>query len=215
MDPFHLAYIIVLVWIALGAPKPAEAAEIDRSSISVQHGSDFKLGDKSRDIITFETLHKRDNYLLYVTLDNQSFSEPTSYVTSRVVAHGGKDFHVALQLANQKSQSATGIGLGYSQFTTRGFYGVDVYKRSDNILGEGVHYFGYWNYKLPYGFVTDGFVDYVNTDGIKNPTILAQPALMYGLIKSFSAGIEYQLYWNKFDKGVDESVPQAKIKYTW
>jgi hypothetical protein len=39
---------------------------------------------------------------------------------------------------------------------------------------------------------------------------------MYAVTPSLSAGVEYQLYWNKAGiKGLDETIPQAKLKWSF
>jgi hypothetical protein len=82
-------------------------------------------------------------------------------------------------------------------------------------MGDGVYVFGFARASLGNNFTFDGFID-VSAPNRGEAQWLAQPSIMYNINKSFSVGIEQQLYLNKgYVKGLDESVPQLKIVYGW
>jgi hypothetical protein len=107
------------------------------------------------------------------------------------------------------------VGLGYDWFTSNGFVGADAYYRTDSLMGDGVYVFGFTRINLSNSFTFDGFVD-MSAPNKGQVQWLVQPSLMYNFNKSFSVGIEQQLYLNKgYVKGLDESVPQIKLTYGW
>jgi hypothetical protein len=195
--------------------KDANAADFQRTTISYLAGDGYVTGEHQRNIISLDTINAGSLGLLYANIDLQSFTDSKAYSVSRIVGHLGTGLHLAGQLQNAQGYSNTNLGIGYDWFTNKGFIGADVYYRTDNIMGDGVYVFGFTKINLSDNFTFDGFID-VSTPNKGQAQWLAQPSIMYQFNKSFSAGIEQQLYLNKgYVKGLDESVPQLKLTYGW
>lgn len=212
-----MEWLVLIAWLVAGLVHvaDADAAEFDRTAISYQYGDGYATGDASRHTLTVDSMHKRAGYMVYVSFDAQSFTEPSSYTVSRVIGHAGDGLHLAGQMINQRGQSSTGIGIGFSHYHRSGFFGADLYHRSDNLIGTGMHGFVYWHQALRAGFYAAGFAEWTDTDRLRAPMLLAQPELMYRVTRNLSAGVEWQVYINKAGTGRDESVPQAKIKWVF
>jgi hypothetical protein len=202
-----------ILWGALF--KDANAADFQRTTISYLAGDGYVTGEHQRNIISLDTINAGSIGLLYANIDLQSFNNSKAYSVSRIVGHLGTGLHLAGQLQNAQGYSNTNAGIGYDWFTSNGFVGVDVYYRTDNLRGDGVYLFGFTKFNLDDNFTFDGFID-VSIPNQGQAQWLAQPSIMYNFNKSFSIGIEQQLYLNKgYVKGLDESVPQIKITYGW
>jgi hypothetical protein len=202
-----------ILWGALF--KDADAADFQRTTISYLAGDGYVTGEHQRSILSIDTINAGSAGLLYANIDLQSFTGPKAYSVSRIVGHLGTGLHLAGQLQNAQGYSNTNVGLGYDRFTSNGFIGADVYYRTDNLRGDGVYLFGFARVDLGNDFAFDGFID-VSAPNQGQAQWLAQPSIMYSFNKSFSAGIEQQLYLNKgYVKGLDESVPQIKLTYGW
>jgi hypothetical protein len=202
-----------ILWGALF--KDANAADFQRTTISYLAGDGYVTGEHQRNIISLDTINAGSIGLLYANIDLQSFNNSKAYSVSRIVGHFGTGLHLAGQLQNAQGYSNTNAGIGYDLFTSNGFVGVDVYYRTDNLRGDGVYLFGFTKVRLDDNFTFDGFID-VSAPNQGQAQWLAQPSIMYNFNKSFSIGIEQQLYLNKgYVKGLDESVPQIKITYGW
>jgi hypothetical protein len=202
-----------ILWGALF--RDSDAADFQRTTISYLAGDGYVTGEHQRNIVSIDTIKAGSAGLLYANVDLQSFNGPKAYSVSRIVGHLGTGLHLAGQLQNAQGYSNTNVGLGYDWFTPSGFVGADVYYRTDSLMGDGVYLFGFANIGLGNSFTFDGFVD-VSTPNKGEAQWLAQPSIMYNFNKSFSTGIEQQLYLNKgYVKGRDESVPQLKIMYGW
>jgi hypothetical protein len=202
-----------ILWGALF--RDSDAADFQRTTLSYLAGDGYVTGEHQRNIISFDSIKAGDAGLLYANVDLQSFNGPKAYNVSRIVGHLGTGLHLAGQLQNAQGYSNTNVGMGYDLFTSSGFVGADVYYRTDTMIGDGVYVFGFTNINLGNGFAFDGFID-MSAPNKGQVQWLAQPSIMYNFNKSFSAGIEQQLYLNKgYVKGLDESVPQLKITYGW
>jgi hypothetical protein len=82
-------------------------------------------------------------------------------------------------------------------------------------MGDGSYVFVFGKYDLASDVAVDGFIDLSLPDKGQQQ-VLAQPSLMYRFDKNLSAGIEYQIYFNKgYISKKDEAVPQLKITYGW
>jgi hypothetical protein len=206
--------VTMFLWTSIFDSK-AEAAEFQRTSLSYLAGEGYVTGEHQRNIISFDTIKAGDIGLLYANVDLQSFTGTKSSNVSRVVGHLGNGFHLAGQLQNTAGYSNTNIGIGYNWFTPKGFAGIDVYRRADSLKGDGNYVFIFGKHILGSGFSIDGFVDISITD-TNQRQLLAQPAIMYNVTKSFGIGLEQQLYIDKnYVRGLDESVTQLKLMYSW
>ena len=60
----------------------------------------------------------------------------------------------------------------------------------------------------------EGFADFTSAEGSSHSNLLTQPQLLYHPGKSIAFGIEYQYWKNRLGlKGLDESTPQALLRY--
>ena len=211
----QLAALTAIFWGSLLQPEEAEGADFQRNTLSYLAGDGYATGEAQRNIISFDTINKSKRGLIYLNVDLQGFTGSKSYQVSRVLGHFGDGFHLAGQLQNSTGYSNTNVGAGYSYFAGSGFFGVDVYRRSDNLRGDGGYVFAFGRYAITDRISLDGFVD-ISVPDRGQQQWLAQPSIMYHFDKSFSVGIEQQLYLNKgYVNGVDESVPQLKLTYGW
>jgi hypothetical protein len=202
-----------ILWGALF--KDADAADFQRTTVSYLAGDGYVTGEHQRNILSIDTINAGSAGLLYANIDLQSFTGPKAYSVSRIVGHLGTGLHLAGQIQNAQGYSNTNVGLGYDWFTSNGFVGTDVYYRTDNLMGDGVYVFSFARINFGNNFTFDGFVD-MSAPNKGQAQWLAQPSIMYNFDKSFSIGIEQQLYLNKgYNKGLDESVPQIKLTYGW
>jgi hypothetical protein len=215
MDPFHAIYVVFWVLVAVGVfDKDANAATTN--SISYQTGSDFRTGEKERNIITFDSLTKtQEDHIVYANIDIQSFDNQNSIVISRLLGrtHLTPLIRGSAQLINQRGVSSTDIGFGFDipvGYTT----GVDIFKHSDNVLGEGTKLQICW--VIPYqNWRFNGIVETIWANKMSaSDSTLAQPEIMYAATKNLQFGVEYQIYRNKNGvSGLDETFPQVKLKY--
>jgi hypothetical protein len=215
MDPLHAIYIAIWVLIAAGVfDKDANAATTN--SISYQSGSDFRTGEKERNILTLDSLTKtQEDHIIYANIDIQSFDNQNSIVISRVLGRRSLAPFIrgSAQLINQRGVSSTDVGFGFDipvGYTT----GIDIFKHSDNVLGEGAKLQVYW--VIPYqNWRFNGIVETIWADKmLASDSTLAQPEIMYTATKDLQFGVEYQIYRNKNGvSGLDETFPQVKLKY--
>jgi hypothetical protein len=212
---FILTLLVATSILWGGLFKDAGAADFQRTTIAYLAGDGYVTGEHQRNIISLDTINAGRLGLLYANIDLQSFNDSKAYSVSRIVGHLGTGLHLAGQLQNAQGYSNTNLGIGYDWFTSNGFVGTDVYYRTDSLMGDGIYVFGFARADLGNSFTFDGFID-VSTPNKGEAQWLAQPSIMYNINKSFSVGIEQQLYLNKgYVKGLDESVPQAKVVYGW
>ncbi len=209
----HLAAITAVLWGSLLHTEEAEGADFQRTTISYLAGDGYVSGESQRNIVSFDAIKSGSKGLVYANVDVQGFTAKQSSLVSRVVGHLGEGLHIAGQLQNAQGYSNTNIGIGYNWFNRNGFAGVDVYRRADSLKGDGSYVFFFGRTMFANGVSLDGFVDIVVPD-YGQTQWLAQPSIMYHFNKSFSVGIEQQLYLNKgYVKGLDESVSQIKLTY--
>lgn len=213
-------HIFILAFYISATIGTGEAEGATTNSISYQTGSDFRTGEKERNIITLDSLTVEKSHLIYLNVDVQSFDNKESQVISRILGrYNIVSDKIALtgQLINQRGISSTDVGFGVN--LPFGYvYGIDFYKHSDNFLGEGQKVFVYWVYPIKSTkFQFNGFVETTWADRMMaSEMILAQPELMYSFTKNLQAGVEYQFYRNKNGVvGLDETIPQGKLKYVF
>jgi hypothetical protein len=205
-----------ILWGALF--RDSDAADFQRTTLSYLAGDGYVTGEHQRNIVSIDTIKVGSTGLLYENVDLQSFTGHEAYNVSRVVGHLGTGLHLAGQDQNAQGYSNTNVGMGYDLFTSNGFVGTDVYYRTDNLMGDGVYVFGFARTNFGNNLIFDGFIDVSAPNKPNKVEVqwLAHPSIMCNFNKSFSTGIEQQLYLNKgYVKGRDESVPQLKIMYGW
>ena len=209
----RMEWLVLIMYVVL-AVMPAEAST--NGSVSLLHGDGYETGDNTRNIARFDVLHVNKGVMFYGRVDNSSFDDSNSINNTRLVGHCDTSlgFHIAGQYQNGYKQSASSVGVGYKSITKEKMFLIDTYLQSSNIFGEGLQLFAYAKSPRYNGFYLEGFVD--NTYYDKVTITLAQPSLMYEVKDGVSVGVEYQLYWNKLGvSGLNESVPQAKLKWSF
>jgi hypothetical protein len=186
-------------------------------SVSAVYGEGYKTGEEDRHTLRFDVTHLTKEYMLYGRMDNASYINNNSSFSSRLIGL----YHlspvgvgISAQLQNATKTSVRSVGVGYSNFNRDNQTFLGVYAQSHSAFGDGTHLFGYHKSAQLHGFLFEGFVD---SAVYKDVTVtVAQPSLMYAVTPSLSAGVEYQLYWNKAGvKGLDETIPQAKLKWSF
>ena len=208
----HLIAIAFVAGMILNH-KECEAATI--GSASLLHGDGYVTGDDTRNIARFDVTHIDENVLFYGRTDISSFDDANSSINTRLLGHyhvkqAGLD--IAGQYQNANKVSASSFGVGYKKLAKDYMILTDVYVQSNSMLGDGIQLFAYVNTPSVFGFYFDGFID--NTFYKDVTVTLAQPSVMYKFTENLNLGVEYQLYWNKFgNDGLDETVPQAKLKW--
>lgn len=209
MEPLHLLY--VLLWaivIGTGASKDADAAQ---SSISYLHGDGYVSGDKTRNVVMFDTTKVGEYGLVYARGDVSSMDDGNATLNSRIIGHLGTSLHLAWQAQNSTGVSNTAIGIGYDKIGKTTSWGIDVARLSSNAYGDGIHYFGFVKTPLVGNLYFDGWAEYFQREKGVN-VLFMQPSVMYQL-GDWSVGVEYQVAYNKNGvENLDESVPQVKLK---
>lgn len=199
----------------------------DRSTITVEHANIWKYGDNyfSLDVTDPEIDRKGSRTGLYAEfsprfsigkITNTNLAFP--FVKDVLVAttlEMGEGFHNYLY--------GIGLSLNLPKFD---FADLNVYVRNDpNLKGTTYQVTPAW--KLPFTIGSakltfEGFADIVGSEGYSNFSIDAQPALLldvgnfWSVPDSLYVGTEV-IYWhNKFGvKGVEEIVPQVKVKWVF
>lgn len=138
-----------------------------------------------------------------------------------------KDVYVIVQAdidANKFNRRVTLMGGLSADWNVPGFAFVKTHVqfRDDphaNADGESVQFNLVWNMpfsikKLNFSF--EGFLDYTTTEGNTEKNLLAQPQLLWHATKNVAVGLEYQYWQNRLGiDGLDESVPQAMVRWTF
>lgn len=211
-----MEWLVVIMFAVLAMLPAKEANSATVGSASLLHGDGYATGDATRNIARFDVLHINKGVMFYGRVDNSSFDDSNSINNTRLIGHCNTPlgFDIAGQYQNGYKQSASSIGVGYKTITKEAMFLIDTYFQSSNVLGEGVQLFAYVKSPKYRGFYLEGFIDNVY---YKDVTVtLAQPSLMYEVKDGVSVGVEYQLYNNKLGvSGLNESVPQAKLKWTF
>ena len=210
-----MEWLVVAMYVVIALmPSSSDAATV--GSASLLHGDGYVSGDTTRNVARFDVMHLDKDYLFYGRVDNSSFDDSNSINNTRILGHYGTSLgiDIAGQYQNGYKQSASSIGVGYKAFTKETMLLIDTYIQSSNVFGEGIQLFAYVKSPQYRGFFVEGFVD---TVWYKDVTVtLTQPSLMYSVKDNLAVGLEYQLYWNKLGiSGLDESVPQAKLKWSF
>ena len=212
-----MEWLIVIMYLVIALIPANDAQAVTVGSASLLHGDGYMSGDDTRNTARMDVMHSNGDVLLYGRFDNSSFDDSNAAINTRIIGHYAVvdyGFDIAGQYQNANRVSASSIGVGYKTFTKEAMFLLDTYIQSSNIFGEGIQLFAYTKSPKYRGFYLEGFVD---AAFYKDVTVtLAQPSLMYGVTDTLSVGVEYQLYWNKLGvSGLNESVPQAKVKWSF
>ncbi len=237
---------VTAVGVSLFCSTIASAGSATFSSTNIQYlyGTDYKLGDESRSIVTVEHVNawKYGDNFFFTDITN-----PTRTSKATPTAFYG-EFSPRLSLSALAGNSlATGIikdvlisttleaGGGFHNYLAG--FAVDlnvlpvaqinyyVRKEIGNNTETGSQLTFVWLAPFSIGSISmafEGFLDYAWGNKPKENNIVAGPRLLVdignfmGAPGALQAGIEYQYWKNKFGiKGVDENAPQAMVKWIW
>jgi hypothetical protein len=186
-------------------------AAVTESSFSYLTGNGFVSGDPSRNTYRFDTLTVGEYGVIYGRADTTSFDDANASVTTRLIGHLGKGFHLSANLQNQKGLDISAVGGGFSHFGAQSF-SVDVSKMSSNYYGDGTHLFIFGASEFGGSFKVDGFIEVLYPEKGQD-VYFAQPAISYVVNKTVSVGLEKQLYINKSGvANLNEDVTQLRLK---
>jgi hypothetical protein len=211
-----LAYMLLLISL----PLLADDNKLQQTSLSYMYGEGYKLtSEANRSTIKFEDIVITDNdHLLYFNANLASFNDSNSTITTRLLGHYHLINQVSLagQIINQPGISSTDAGISF-KLPLRRLFMVDFYKHSDNFLGKGYKILSYWNIPVPnFDKVSfSGFYEITWSDKLNRNMVLSQPQIMYEYSKDTFVGVEYQVYINKYNLGLDEYIPQLKLTKTF
>ena len=100
------------------------------------------------------------------------------------------------------------------------FFKTHLQYRNDPTLdGDSAQFTIVWN--MPFKiknqkFSFEGFMDYTTSEGSAKSNVLTQPQLVWHITDNIGVGMEYQYWKNRLGRdGVDESVPQAMLRWTF
>jgi hypothetical protein len=197
----------IVFWATLITPNEADAAQV---TTYLLYGSGYATGDESRSTARFDATEAGKYGMFYGRADISSFNDGSTRVNTRMLGHLGKGTHLAAQLQSSNNISNAVLGIGFSALTKDYKWGVDLGRLSSNYYGDGLHLFTFTAFPLTEYLYFDGWAEVYKLE-VGNDALLAQPSIMYKC-SNLLVGIEYQVAYNKNGTGLDESVPQLKIK---
>jgi len=205
--------LYITLWLAGIA-----SAFAGQTSVSYLFGTGYAVNE-TRHIIEVQSVGAGKYHRYLFNLDLQDFPTGDVGVFNRIVAHAGRmekdNYHLATQLVTTNGYSEKSVGAGVI-LSEKVFVGVDVYRTYVDVKGsayDGHKIFAYLNHPIGYGLFVDGFIDYTDTPFYDKPQLLTQLALMVGY-KAVHLGVELQHQQNRGGvDGVNETVPQLKVKY--
>lgn len=243
-----LRFILGLTVLALCLPASAKASDgdfIDWQSTNVQllRGNNYKLGSKSRTIVTVEHANSWQYGDFFVFGDqiwqdggtSSFYIEPTlrlslNKMSGRKPGQGLiKDVYLSGQVEfpeHQKARWLVGASVDLNLPAFR-FFKTNLFLRDNPALAGSTYQATVaWNLPFEYGrtkFLTEGFADIVGTEGTASAYELIVPRLLMdvGHKAGFTAnkvwmGVEWQHWRNKFGvDGVTESAAQLQLKYVF
>ncbi|MCG6971278.1 MAG: DUF5020 domain-containing protein [Gammaproteobacteria bacterium] len=224
----------------------AGSAVWSSTNIQYLYGTTYELGDKTRSIITLEHVNgwKYGDNFYFVDITNatrtgdQTVTEFYGEISPRfsIGSMLGKDMSAGV-FKDLLVTTTLEVGQGFHNY----LYGLAVdlnipsvkvfqinyYLRNEigagTDLGSQVTLVWLYPFDLgPVGVTFEGFFDYAWGNKPKEDNIITGPRLLVDVGKFFGApgelqaGIEYQIWRNKFGiDGVDEDVAQAMVKWIW
>lgn len=222
----------------------AGAATFSTTNIQYLYGTSYELGDEKRSIITLEHVNawKYGDNFFFVDIEN---SDRTGTATQTgYYAEISPRFSLSAMTGQKMSfgivkdvliTTTLEAGGGFHSY----LYGVAVdlnvlpvfqinyYIRNEitapTDLGSQLTLVWLAPFEAgPVSMVFEGFFDYAwgndpsESNIIAGPRLLADVGKAWGAPGTLQAGIEYQIWRNKFGiDGVDEDVPQLMVKWIW
>ncbi len=239
-----IAWIVALAAALTCGEAYAGAANFSTTNIQYLVGNDYELGDKSRSIITLEHVNawKYGDDFFFVDITNanrsgnstqtQFYGEISPRFSLSAITGANMSFGIVKDILITTTLEAGG---GFHNY----LYGVAVdlnilpvfqinyYIRNEitapTDLGSQLTLVWLAPFNAgPVSFVFEGFLDYAwgnkpsEDNLITGPRFLVDVGKAWGAPGTLQAGIEYQIWRNKFGiDGVDEDVPQAMVKWIW
>ncbi len=230
--------LIFAVAMAAGAGASASAADWSATNVQLLHGKGFKLGPDQRDIMTFEHAsgwQLGSNFFFFdVTRPFANGTDIYGEWYSRLswnklgITSKGTGLLEDVSFAGSLNAGAgfraylAGLTLHF-KLPGFSFFDLDVMAYDDRSDSD-VTYIVTPAWEMPFtlggaSFRFRGFVDIIGAEGMRAQQVLAQPQVLVdlgGLLAGHGdrllAGIEYQLWHNKFGvRGVDEALPQVMV----
>ena len=240
-------YLALLITLFLSTtPVFAGASIWSSTNIQYLHGSNYKLGDESRSIITLEHVNgwKYGDNFFFVDItdpDKNGTNTQTNFygeISPRfsLSALSGKDLKVGpikdflitttLEVGQGFHNNLYGLAVDLDIPMLKVFQ-VNYYVRNEIAAGHdtGNQITLVWLMPFDLGATSwsfEGFFDYAygikpaEDNIITGPRLLIDVGKFFNAPGTFQAGIEYQMWRNKFGiKDVDENVGQAMVKWIW
>jgi nucleoside-specific outer membrane channel protein Tsx len=231
------ALICAVAVAATGAA--ASAADWSATDVQLLHGRRFKLGPSQRDIMTFEhvsTWQSGSNFFFFDVTEpfaggTEIYGEWYSRLSWSKLGLTTKgtgvlqdvSFAGSLNAGNGFRAYLAGVTL-HLKLPGFSFFDLDVMAYDDRSDSD-VTYIVTPAWEMPFtlgnaSFRFRGFVDLIGAEGVRAQQVLAQPQVLLdigrlvGRQDRFFAGIEYQLWHNKYGvRGVDEAFPQVMVMW--
>ena len=230
-----------IVWLALLCVCLPLQADYSVTNLSLLHGDNFKLTNKSQYTITLDhaSSWKYGDMFFFIESFNPESNDSTDYgefhprfslskitgnsFTNNVV----RDVSVATEIEFGEKHRAYLYGIGMDLNTKDfNYFNINFYVRDNKRLsGKTWQITPYW--QLPFSIGSskwsfEGFADIAGSESSSEHNIIFQPQVLLdighlvGKPGQLKAGLEYGYWRNKFGvKGVTESVPQLMLKWTF
>lgn len=246
VDSIQMIIAACAAWLCLAAATAAHAGAATFSTTNIQYlvGSQYELGDKTRSIITLEHADawKYGDNFFFVDIENPNrtgTNNQTGFygeisprfslgaMTGQPMTFGVvKDVLITttLEAGNGFHNNLYGIAVDLNILPV---FQINYYIRNEIGAGTdlGSQLTLVWLAPFeagPVSMVFEGFFDYAwgnkpkEDNIVTGPRLLADIGKLWGAPGTLQAGIEYQMWRNKFGiDGVDENVPQAMVKWIW
>jgi len=243
MKCFLLSFVIGLSFTVFQPLRAEDFFQWSTSNIQLLRGHSFEVGEKRRTIVTLEHAHGHKFGDTYAWVDiikpdgvddsyygefspRLSLSKMTGYDFSYGLI---KDVLISTTFEKAKGQGPQYLYGGAIDFNLPGFkfFKTNAYVHDSTELdGKTWQVTIAWNRPFKIGntnFLLEGFSDLQGSEGGRRPNQLIVPRLLMDIgeivgLKSgeLMAGVEYQYWHNKFGiDGVNESVPQAQLKWSF
>ena len=222
----------------------AGAATFSSTNIQYLVGNNYELGDKSRSIVTVEHVNawKYGDNFFFVDIQNPNrtgtHSQTALYgeisprfslsaLTGQPMSFGiVKDVLITttLEAGNGFHNNLYGVAVDLNILPV---FQINYYIRNEigagTDLGNQLTLVWLAPFEAgPVSMVFEGFLDYAwglspsKDNIIAGPRLLADIGKMWGAPGTLQAGVEYQIWRNKFGiDGVNEDVPQLMVKWIW
>lgn len=234
----------LLILLSLTATQAQADARWSSTNLQYHYGTEYELGDEERSLITLEHASgwKYGDNFFFVDITNPDRTGEQTQTgfygeISPRLSFGkmlGKDLSTGI-IQDVLITSTAELGDGFHTYLYGlavdlklpkfNFFQINWYARNEVTFGTdlGQQVTLAWGMPFTIGkakFSFEGFFDYAWDIGPSEDNIITQPRLLLdvgSLMDSpgvFQAGIEYQIWRNKFGiDGVDENFPQLMVKW--